>query len=143
MLLGAHLARMDSKFRLAVPAKFRQDLTESVVVTAGLDRCLYLLSAEEFTTIVERIRAEAFTNAAARGFLRFLFAYAHHEILDKQGRVAVPLTLRTYAGARDDCIFIGACNRIEIWQFQRWKTYVADPDRDVPGTARVRDLAVG
>ena len=123
MFFGTYTPRLDDKGRLFLPAKFRDELAEGLVVTRGQERCLYVWSMEEFQKLTERLREVPVTNKAARDYVRMFFAGASDETPDKQGRVTVPPMLREYASLSKDCIVIGAMNRIEIWDSVSWQTY--------------------
>jgi len=123
MFLGTHTPRLDDKGRIFLPAKFREELSEGLVVTRGQERCLYVWTAAEFRTFTEQLRKAPVTNKRARNFMRMLFAGASAEIADKQGRVTLPQMLRDYAGLRRECVVIGAFNRVEIWDAAAWNSY--------------------
>lgn len=123
MFLGTHTPRLDDKGRLFLPAKFRDELSEGLVVTRGQERCLYVWPMAEFAQLTEQMRQAPVTNKAARDYLRMLFAGASDETPDKQGRVTIPPMLRDYAGLRRDCVVIGAMNRLEIWDADAWSSY--------------------
>ena len=123
MFFGTYTPRLDDKGRLILPAKFRDELAEGLVVTRGQERCLYVWSLEEFGTLTERLRDTSVTNKAARDYVRMFFAGASDETPDKQGRITVPPMLRDYASLSKDCMVIGAMNRIEIWDAVSWQRY--------------------
>jgi MraZ protein len=123
MFFGTYTPRLDDKGRLFLPAKFRDELAEGLVVTRGQERCLYVWSMDEFAKLTERLREVPVTNKAARDYVRMFFAGASDETPDKQGRVTIPPMLREYASLSKDCIVIGAMNRIEIWDSTSWQTY--------------------
>lgn len=123
MFLGTHTPRLDEKGRLFLPAKFREELAEGLVMTRGQERCLYVWPMHEFARLTEQMRQAPVTNKAARDYLRMLFAGASDETPDKQGRVTIPPMLREYAGLTRDCVVIGAMNRLEIWDAEAWGTY--------------------
>jgi MraZ protein len=123
MFFGTYTPRLDDKGRLFLPAKFRDELAEGLVITRGQERCLNVWSRQEFGTFTERLRATSVTNKAGRDYVRMLFAGASDETPDKQGRITVPPMLRDYASLVKDCIVIGAMNRIEVWDATAWQTY--------------------
>ena len=123
MFFGTYTPKLDDKGRLFLPAKFRDELAEGLVVTRGQERCLYVWSMEEFGRLTERMREVPVTNKAGRDYVRMFFAGASDEKPDKQGRVTIPPMLREYASLSKDCIVIGAMNRIEIWDATSWQTY--------------------
>jgi MraZ protein len=125
MFLGTHSPRLDDKGRMFLPAKYREDLAEGVVITKGQERCLYVFPAEEFARITEALRAAPVTAKAVRDYSRVFFASASDEIPDKQGRVTIPQGLRDYAGLARECVVIGANTRLEIWDSAAWTAYLA------------------
>ncbi len=129
MFLGTHEPKLDEKGRLILPARFRDELANGLVMTKGQERCLYVFPASEFASITERLRQAPVTEKNARDYMRVMFAGAHDEIPDKQGRVAIPSGLRTYAGLEKECVVIGANTRLEIWDATAWNTYLADREK--------------
>ncbi len=128
MFLGTHTPRLDDKGRIFLPAKFRDELSEGLVVTRGQERCLYVWPSAEFRTFTDQLRKTPVTNKPARAFMRMLFAGASAEMADRQGRVTLPPMLREYAGLTRDCVVIGAYNRVEIWDMESWNAYSAEQE---------------
>lgn len=128
MFLGTHSPRLDDKGRLILPAKFRDELAEGLVITKGQERCLFVFPMGEFTRIAEQLREAPMTHKAARAYSRVFFASASDEVPDKQGRITIPPHLRTYAGLTRDCVVIGASTRVEIWDSRAWDTYLAESE---------------
>jgi len=83
----------------------------------------------EFTAITERLRQAPVTEKSARDYMRVMFAGAHDEVPDKQGRVTIPTGLRTYAGLEKECVVIGANTRLEIWDATSWASYLEDREK--------------
>jgi transcriptional regulator MraZ len=129
MFLGTHSPRLDEKGRLILPAKFRDELAEGLVITKGQERCLYMWPLAEFARITEQMRQAPVTSKAARDYMRVFFAGASDEQPDKQGRITIPPALRSYAGLTRDCVVIGANTRVEIWDAQAWDSYLADQEQ--------------
>ena len=125
MFLGTHSPRLDDKGRLFLPAKFRDELAEGVVITKGQERCLYVFPMAEFRRVTEAMSQAPVTQKTVRDYSRVFFASASDEVPDKQGRITVPPALRTYAGLQRDCVVIGANTRLEIWDTQAWEIYLA------------------
>ncbi len=120
MFLGTHRPRLDEKGRIALPARFRDDLTGGVVVTKGQERCLYGYPMDEFQRIGDALRDAPVTAKALRDYQRTLFGSATSEVPDRQGRVTLPAGLREYAGLDRDCAVVGSNNRFEIWDATAW-----------------------
>jgi MraZ protein len=129
MFLGTHEPRLDEKGRLILPAKFRDELASGLVITKGQERCLYVFPSNEFARITEQLRQAPVTQKAARDYMRVMFAGAHDEIPDKQGRVMIPNGLREYANLDRDCVVIVANTRVVIWDSKSWKSYLKDREK--------------
>jgi MraZ protein len=125
MLLGTHTPKLDDKGRLILPAKFRRELEEGVVVTRGQERCLYVFSAAEFEQVHERMRQAPMGDKRARDFLRMFLAAASDEKPDSQNRITIPPALRAYAGLERDLVVTGIGAHAEIWNAERWAEYTA------------------
>lgn len=125
MFLGTYAPRLDEKGRVFLPAKFRDELAEGLVIAKGQERCLYVFSAAEFQRLTNRLSDAPLTAKAARDYSRVFFASAHDDTPDKQGRVTVPPALREYAGLDRDCTVIGANTRVEIWDAAAWTEYLS------------------
>jgi MraZ protein len=125
VLLGTHTPKLDEKGRLILPAKFRDELGEGVVITRGQERCLYVFSSKEFSSVHDKIRQAPVTNEEARRYLRVFLSGATDETPDKQGRVLLPQLLRDYANLSKELVIIGVGARAEIWDAQTWNDYLA------------------
>lgn len=125
MLLGEYQHSVDEKGRMAVPAKFRKFLSGGVVVTKGMDACLYLYPMEEWNKLADRVAHLPINQADSRAFSRLLLAGASYADIDSQGRILIPDSLRKYAGIAARATIIGLHNRAEIWDEEKWKEYRA------------------
>ncbi|MGI8576400.1 MAG: division/cell wall cluster transcriptional repressor MraZ [Nocardioidaceae bacterium] len=128
MFLGTYTPRLDDKARLFLPAKFRDELSEGLVLTRGQERCIFVWPSAGFEAFARELQARPVTDKAARSYARMLAAGASDQMPDKQGRVTLPQMLRDYASLRRDCVVIGAFNRVEIWDADTWNTYSADQE---------------
>ncbi len=128
MFLGTHTPRLDEKGRIFLPARFREELSEGLVVTRGQERCLNVWPSAEFRVYTQNLDKSRDANKADRAFMRMLFAGASAESADKQGRVTLPALLRDYAGLHRDCIVIGAFDHVEIWDAEAWNAYSAEQE---------------
>ena len=120
MFMGEYNHTVDTKGRLIVPSKFRDQLGDEFVVTKGLDGCLFVYSKEEWNNIEEKFRNVPLTTKDARKFARFFFAGAANCEVDKQGRILLPANLREYAGIDKDIVSVGVYSRVEIWSKDRY-----------------------
>lgn len=118
MLIGEYQHSLDVKGRVNFPARLREGLGSRFFITKGLDECLFVYSEQEWAVLEDKIRALPLSKA--RGLQRFLFAGASEVEPDKQGRVLIPANLREYAGLDKDVMIIGASNRAEIWDRDRY-----------------------
>ena len=135
MFLGTHTPRLDDKGRLFLPAKYREELAPGLVLTKGQERCLYVFPEQEFARITEALRAAPVTAKSVRDYSRVLFASASDEVLDKQGRITIPPSLREYAALQRDCVVIGANTRLEIWDAAAWHTYLEQQEDAFSGAS--------
>ncbi len=121
MFLGEFVHTLDDKHRLAIPARFRQDLAEGLYLTKGVDRCLYLLAPDGWNRLAERIAGLPSMQADVRSLQRHFFAGAVHLVPDKLGRVTIPHNLREYAQLGDEVVVVGVHSRVEVWASQAWR----------------------
>jgi len=134
MFLGTHAPKLDEKGRIILPAKFRDELASGLVLTRGQEHCVYVFSQREFEALHEKIRQAPVTSKQARDYLRVFLSGASAEVPDKQNRVTIPQTLRSYAGLDRDLVVIGAGSRAEIWDAQAWETYLAEQEATFANT---------
>ncbi len=127
MFIGEYNHSVDTKGRMNVPAKFREDLGERFYITKGLDNCLFMFPETEWRVFEEKLKALPLTNRNARAFVRLFFAGATECTLDKQGRVNIPQPLRDHGQIEKDVIVIGVGTRVELWSNTNWTEY-NDPD---------------
>jgi len=125
VFLGTHSPRLDEKGRIILPAKFREELADGLVLTRGQERCIYVFSQREFERIHESMREAPISSKQSRDYIRVFLSGASDEVPDKQGRVTIPPALRSYAGLERELAVIGAGTRAEIWDAQAWDEYLA------------------
>ncbi|ASN19767.1 division/cell wall cluster transcriptional repressor MraZ [Paenarthrobacter sp. CM16] len=128
MFLGTHSPRLDEKGRIILPAKFREELAEGLVLTRGQERCIYVFSQKEFERIHESMREAPLSSKQARDYIRVFLSGASDEVPDKQGRVTIPPALRAYAGLGRELAVIGAGTRAEIWDAEAWNEYLNEKE---------------
>ncbi len=117
--MGTYEHSLDAKGRVIFPAKYRDDLGASFVVTLGLDGCLFAYPMEEWEKFIDKLRELPGTKEA-RKLQRYFLAGAAPCDVDKQGRVLIPAHLREKAGLTKDVLFVGVLSKIEIWSKERW-----------------------
>jgi MraZ protein len=125
VFLGTHTPRLDDKGRFFIPAKFRDELTDGLVITRQQDRCLAIYRKDVFEAEASRAMSGSTTLAKVRDFQRMLASGASEEKPDAQGRLMIPPMLRSYAGLDKEIVVIGAINRVEVWDSQAWAAYQA------------------
>ena len=120
MFMGTYEHGLDAKGRVIIPAKLRDNLGESFVVTLGLDGCLFAYPMDEWESFVNKLKELPGTKEA-RKLQRYFLAGAAPCEADKQGRVLIPANLREQAGLSKDVVFVGVLQKIEIWSKERWE----------------------
>ena len=135
MFLGDYHHTLDAKGRVSLPAKFRAEMTGSLVVSKGLDDCLYVYSAEEYRRFVNTLTSGNDFDPRTRRLRRFFVAGAQDVELDSAGRISLSPVLREYAGLKKEIAVTGNGNRIEIWDSEAWATYNGE------GEGSIEDLA--
>ncbi len=119
MFMGEYDHSIDSKGRIIIPSKFREDLGDEFVITLGLDGCLFVYPQNEWQAFSESL-AKLPGTKEARQLQRYFLARAAACEADKQGRILIPAKLRESAGLDKDIVFVGVLNKIEIWSKERW-----------------------
>ena len=123
MLIGEYIHTIDDKKRISLPSKFRKELGKKVIVTRGLDGCLFLYSLAEWEKISEKVSNMGMANSESRGFSRFLLGSAAEVDVDGSGRILIPEHAKAFAGITDKVVFAGVYARIELWDERRWARY--------------------
>lgn len=121
MLMGEYSHSLDTKGRLIMPAKLRQDIGDKFILTKGLDGCLFVFSQTEWNNFEEKLKGLPLSDKNARNFVRFFLSGATECEIDKQGRFLIPTNLRISANLEKDAIIIGVGTRIEIWNKETWE----------------------
>lgn len=126
MLLGEYEHTLDDKNRLTLPAKFRDALAGGVVVTRGMDGCLYAYAREDFDRLVDRMRDLDPLSRESRVLQRHFFSGASVAEPDKQGRVMIPTALLTSAGLQREVVVAGVYDHVEIWDRAAWRAHLEE-----------------
>ena len=121
MLIGEYRHTIDAKKRLAVPAAFRRELGRKVVITRGLDNCLFLYPKQSWQKLSEKLSQLSLGQADTRSFNRFMFAGAVEAEVDALGRVLIPDFLKSFANLSAKVVVAGVGARVEIWDEKRWE----------------------
>ncbi|MEA3355376.1 MAG: division/cell wall cluster transcriptional repressor MraZ [Patescibacteria group bacterium] len=122
MLLGQYQTKINQKGRVALPVKFKRTLGNKIILTAGYEQSLMIVTQKDWQVVVDRIN-QGSTLGPTRETDRFLLGNAHEVQLDKQGRFVIPKHLREYADLAFKIVFVGVGNRAEIWNQTNWETY--------------------
>jgi len=131
MFIGEYKHSIDSKKRLALPAKFRNDFKKGkVVVTRGLDQCLFVYPMEEWKKIAEKLGNMPVGEKSTRSFVRLMLAGAIDLDLDSQGRIVIPEYLKGYAKLNKKVTVAGLFNRLELWDEGAWDKYKSGAEKD-------------
>lgn len=125
MFLGTHTPKIDEKGRFFLPAKFRDELADGLVITRSQDRALAIYPRDTFVEMTASVMAAPASVKQVRDYQRMLAAGASDEIPDKQGRITIPAQLRGYAGLDKAIVVVGAINRVEVWDALAWSEYSA------------------
>ena len=143
MLLGEYEHSIDTKGRIAMPAKLREGLGGKFIITKGLDGCLFVYAMDEWQRVEQKLASLPMSRKTARDFTRFLFGGACEGECDKQGRVLLPANLRRYAGLERDAVIVGVGSRAEIWDAAKWQQYNEESAEDVNELAgQLADLGI-
>lgn len=143
MLLGEYEHSIDTKGRMAMPAKLREGLGAKFIITKGLDGCLFVYSMDEWRRVEQKLASLPMSRKTARDFTRFLFGGACEAECDKQGRVLLPANLRRYAALERDAVIVGVGSRAEIWDAAKWQQYNEESAEDVNELAeQLADLGI-
>lgn len=130
MFIGEYRHTFDAKNRISLPARFRKDLGRSVVVTRGLDRCLFVYPHAAWKREAQKIAQHSTGGAAGRGLARLMLAGASEADVDSTGRVLIPDYLRTFASLGSKAVLAGVNDRVEIWDEDAWQAYTVGIERD-------------
>ncbi len=143
MFIGEYTYKIDDKKRLAVPAKFREELEKRMVITKGLDRSLFLYSLKEWKELAEKISKLPLSQYDARGFSRMMLAGAMEADMDSMGRILIPDYLKDYASLKKEAVVVGVYNRIEIWDKDLWEDYRKKTEDEAGNIAeRLKELGL-
>jgi len=129
VFMGQYEHSIDTKGRVIIPAKYREELGENFVVTRGLDGCLFLYPQQEWQSFVLKLQ-ELPSNQNTRKIQRQFLSKAMEVVLDKQGRILVPSLLREIAALEKEVVFVGMMNRVEVWDKERLKQQETQEDEE-------------
>lgn len=129
MMLGTYSHSLDAKGRLIVPAKLRETLGDSFVITKSLDHCLAIYPNEGWEEFIGKLETlPKISSEPARRLRRFYFGNSQTIEVDKQGRVLIPGNMREYADLKKDAVLIGVNDHVEVWAEEAWRKYNDETD---------------
>lgn len=143
MLLGEYQHKLDQKGRISIPAKFRARFSEGIVLTRGIDSCIFGFPKSEWEKVVEKISKLPLSQTNARAFTRLMLSGAFETEIDNQGRVLIPEVLRNYAQLENKVVIVGVYSRIEIWSQEIWEKYKKESEKSSEEIAeKLSDLGI-
>jgi MraZ protein len=125
MLVGTFEHKLDTKGRLVIPARFREELGNIVVASFGIDRCISIYSQQSWEGILERLHNLPYSKGKTRDLVRVLLASAHEVPIDPAGRILLPQSLRDQAEINQEVSINGVLDHIEVWNSSKWESYKA------------------
>lgn len=135
MFIGEYEHALDDKKRVMLPKAFKSGLGKKMVLTRGLDNCLFVYSMEAWKTIATRLQNLSFAQADTRGFNRFLLSGAVEVEVDGTGRILIPDHHKQFAGLKKTIVFAGVSDRVEVWDAAQWKSYKARIEKQADAMA--------
>ncbi|MBX3139668.1 MAG: division/cell wall cluster transcriptional repressor MraZ [Trueperaceae bacterium] len=140
MPFGEHQYNVDDKGRVILPPAFRDFVADGMVITRGLDNCLFVFPLTAWERIEKRLVELPLTDPESRNFVRFFYSGAAKAKLDSAGRISLPAPLRSFAKTEGNVIVVGAPNRLEIWNEQLWLANLGAVQENPPAPELLREL---
>jgi len=128
VFLGEFEHTIDEKGRVAIPARFREEMQEGFIITRGFDNCLQAFPRPTWQDLAQRISTLSLGNEEARHLRRLLFSGANEVTFDRQGRILIPQNLREYASLSEKVVIAGMHTFFELWSPERWQTVLSTLD---------------
>lgn len=123
MFIGEYEHTLDEKKRVSLPKAFRTGLGKKIIMTRGLDNCLFVYSKQNWEKVASRLQELTFAQADTRGFNRFILSGAAEVDVDGAGRILIPEHQKEFAGLKKTVVFAGVSDRVEVWNSDTWKAY--------------------
>lgn len=139
MLMGEYRHNLDAKGRLIIPAKLREQIGSELVLTRGMEGCIFGYPLVEWAKIEAKLAKLSLTKKNARSFTRMFYSGAMEGEFDKQGRINISPTLKEHAGLKKECVIVGVSTRIEIWAKERWDDYSEEANESYDDIAESLD----
>ncbi|MBI5457175.1 division/cell wall cluster transcriptional repressor MraZ [Candidatus Kaiserbacteria bacterium] len=139
LLIGEYEHTLDEKKRVSLPKVFRSAMGKKIVVTRGLDHCLYAYSRDAWDIVAKKLQSLSMVNPDTRGFNRFMLSGAAEVDVDGVGRILIPDHQKEFAGLKKRIIFAGISDHVEIWNTEAWSTYKAHIEKNADKMAAKLD----
>lgn len=125
MLIGEYTHKIDEKGRISLPAKFRKEVGKKIIITRGLDNCLFIFTMSEWAKLSSELSSSSWLKSDTRAFNRRIFGGATEVDIDKVGRMLIPEFLKNEGELKDEseAVLVGVDNRIELWNVKTWSEY--------------------
>ena len=136
LLIGEYEHTLDEKKRISLPKAFRSALGKRVVMTRGLDNCLFVYSRSAWEKMAAKLQSLSFVQTDTRGFNRFMLSGAAEVDVDGVGRILIPDHQKEFAGLKKNVVFAGISDRVEIWDAARWHAYKARIEKNAERMAQ-------
>jgi MraZ protein len=136
LLIGEYEHTLDEKKRVSLPKTFRAALGKKVVMTRGLDNCLYIYAHEAWGKVAQRLQGLSIVNEDTRGFNRFMLSGAAEVEVDGVGRILIPDHQKEFAHLKKNVVFTGVSDHVEVWDAGKWKSYKARIEKDAEKMAK-------
>lgn len=135
MLIGEHTHTLDNKKRVALPSKFRRELGKKIILTRGLDECIFMYPLSTWRKVLEKLEKLSTGWANSRDFNRFMLSGAVETEIDAAGRILIPDFLKEFAGLKTRVIVAGVGDRLELWDESAWENYKKRVAKEAPQLA--------
>ena len=135
MFIGEYEHTLDEKKRVSLPKSFRASLGKKMVMTRGLDNCLFVYSMSSWQKVSAKLQELSFAQSDIRGFNRFILSGATEVEPDGAGRILIPDHQKLFAGLKKNVVFTGVSDRVEIWDAAVWKQYKARIEKQADALA--------
>lgn len=132
MPFGEYDYAMDDKGRVVIPPAFREFVEDGMIITRGMEGCLYVFPLDVWKRLEEQLEKLPLTDAPSRSFVRFFYSGASKNRLDNQFRLSIPHPLRQFAGLEAEVVVAGAPNRLELWNPERWNQVLSEVQTSPP-----------
>jgi MraZ protein len=140
MPFGEFQYSVDDKGRVIIPPSFREFVEDGMIVTRGLDTCLYVFPVAKWRDIETKLTALPITDEESRRFVRFFYSGATKAQIDSAARITIPSPLRTYSGIATNVVIAGAPNRLEVWDEATWLASLNTIASQPPAPELLREL---